>query len=88
MNQRCSKKKILKRELSSSDNENSDDFLSTKMEYFLDGMNIETKRHQSIFLEKTEEDITILSENLGEVNPYLLAIWLVKMYGMVMESAS
>lgn len=51
-------------------------------------MNIETKRHQSIFLEKTEEDITILSENLGEVNPYLLAIWLVKMYGMVMESAS
>ena len=59
------------------------DFLSTKTEYFLGGMNTVIKKLLSTFQEKTEEDISILSENLGEVNLSILGTLLDKILGTV-----
>lgn len=54
---------------------------------FLDGMSIETRRHQSTSREKTEEDTSISSGNLGEVSLSISDTLQGKMYGTVMESA-
>jgi hypothetical protein len=48
-------------------------------------MNIEIKKLQFIFLEKTGEDIIILYENLEDENQYLLVMLLDKMYGTEIE---
>jgi hypothetical protein len=48
-------------------------------------MNIETKKLQFIFLEKTGEDIIILYENLEVENRYLSVISLDKIFGMEIE---
>jgi hypothetical protein len=58
------------------------------MPYFLGGMNIEIKKLLSILIEKTEEDISISSENQVEVNQYISDILPDKTCGTVMESAS
>ena len=51
-------------------------------------MNIETKKHLSTSIEKTEEDINMLSENLVEVSQFILGILQDKMSGMVMVYVS
>jgi hypothetical protein len=43
-----------------------------KIEFCFDGMSTETKKHRFILTEKIDEDIIMLSENLVEVNQYLL----------------
>jgi hypothetical protein len=48
-------------------------------------MNTEIEKLQFIFLEKTEEDIIILSENLEVENRFLLDMLLDKMFGMEIE---
>ena len=60
-----------------------EDFLSTKTESYSGGTNTETKKLLYISTEKTEEDISISSENLGEVNRYIYDILRDKMSGMV-----
>jgi hypothetical protein len=79
------KKKTLQQEKALWFVDTFEDFPYLKMAYFLVGTNIETKKLLYILIEKIEEDINILSENLVEVNLFISDISLVKMYGMVME---
>ena len=54
--------------------ENLVDFLYTKIEYYYDGMNIETQKPLFILIEKIDEDIIMLFENLEVENQYLFDI--------------
>lgn len=59
-----------------------EDFQYIKTDFCFDIMNTETKKLQYTLTEKIEEDISILSESLGEVSQYLLAISRGRMCGM------
>jgi hypothetical protein len=62
------------------------DSLSIKTEYFLVGMNIETKKLLSILVEKIDEDITMLLGSHEGGNQYLSDTLLDKICGMEMVS--
>ncbi|MDR1988300.1 MAG: hypothetical protein LBQ24_06290 [Candidatus Peribacteria bacterium] len=62
-----------------------DDFPFSKTEYYFDGMSTEIEKHQFIFLEKIDEDIIILFENLEDENQFLSVMLLDKMFGMETE---